>query len=135
MLAGLSAGAMCWFEGGVTTSSGAPEPTPGLGLLPGSLSVHADSEPERLPVYRDAVADGTLPAGWVADDGAALLFRDMTVERVVSARPRARAERVDLIDGGVVETPIEPDLIAPAPRGVSADVRELRATRYGSVRD
>jgi hypothetical protein len=53
----------------------------------------------------------------------------------VSARPRARAARVDLIDGAVVETPIEPDLIAPAPRGVPADVRELRATRYGSVRD
>jgi hypothetical protein len=42
---------------------------------------------------------------------------------------------VDLVDGGVVETPIEPELIAPAPRGVPADVRELRATRYGSRRD
>ena len=55
VLAGLSAGAMCWLEGGVTTSSGAPEPTPGLGLLPGSLSVHADTEPGRragLPAPR-----------------------------------------------------------------------------------
>jgi hypothetical protein len=34
-----------------------------------------------------------------------------------------------------MEIPIEPDLIAPAPRSVPADVRELRATRYGSVRD
>jgi peptidase E len=47
VLAGLSAGAMCWLEGGVTTSSGAPEPTPGLGFMPGSLSVHADTEPAR----------------------------------------------------------------------------------------
>ena len=30
VLAGLSAGAMCWFDGGVTTSSGAPEPTPAV---------------------------------------------------------------------------------------------------------
>ena len=37
VLAGLSAGAMCWFEGGVTRSSGPPEPIAGLGLLPGSL--------------------------------------------------------------------------------------------------
>ena len=29
----------------------------------------------------------------------------------------------------------QPDLIAPAPRGVPADVRELRAMRYGSPRD
>jgi hypothetical protein len=64
-----------------------------------------------------------------------LLFRDMTLERVASARPQARAARVDLVDGAVVQTPIEPELIAPAPRGVPADVRELRATRYGSRRD
>jgi dipeptidase E len=135
VLAGLSAGAMCWFEGGVTTSSGAPEPTPGLGFLPGSLSVHADGQPARRLVYLKAVADGELPAGWLADDGVALLFRDMTLERVVSARPGARAGRVDLVDGTPVETPIEPDLIAPAPRQAPADVRELRAMRYGSPRD
>jgi dipeptidase E len=135
VLAGLSAGAMCWFEGGVTTSSGAPEPTPGLGFLPGSLSVHADQEPSRRPVYLRAVADGTLAPGWLADDGVGLLFRDMALERVVSARPRAGAARVDLVDGDTVVTAIEPDLVAPAPRGIPADVRELRATRYGSRRD
>jgi peptidase E len=135
VLAGLSAGAMCWFQGGVTTSSGAPEATPGLGFLPGSLSVHADTEPARAPVCLRAIADGTLPPGWIADDGVGLLFRDMELERVVSARPRAGAARVDVVDGAVVQTPIEPDLIAPAPRGVPADVRELRATRYGSLRD
>jgi dipeptidase E len=135
VLAGLSAGAMCWFQGGVTTSNGPPQPTPGLGLLPGSLSVHADGQPARAPVYRAAVADGTLPPGWLADDGAALLFRDMTLERVVSARRGAGAARVDLVDGEVVQTPIEPDLIAPAPRSLPAAVRELRAMRYGSRRD
>ena len=51
VLAGLSAGAMCWFEGGLTCSSGPPEPIAGLGLLPGSLTVHADGEPARLPVW------------------------------------------------------------------------------------
>jgi peptidase E len=135
VLAGLSAGAMCWFDGGVTTSSGAPEPTPGLGFLPGSLSVHADGQPARRPVYLRAVAEGVLPPGWLVDDGVALLFRDMALERVVSARAGARATRVELVDGRAVATPIEPALIAPAPRGVPADVRELRAMRYGSRRD
>jgi dipeptidase E len=135
VLAGLSAGAMCWFEGGVTTSSGAPEPTPGLGFLPRSLSVHADAQPTRRQVYLSAVADGILPPGWLADDGVALLFRDMALERVVSARPGARAGHVERIGGRAVETPIEPDLIAPAPRGAPADVRELRALRYSSRRD
>ena len=135
VLAGLSAGAMCWFEGGVTTSSGAPEATPGLGFLPGTLSVHADGQPARRAVYLKAVASGELAPGWLADDGVGLLFRDMALERAVSARPGARAGRVDLVDGRPVETPIEPDLIAPAPRQAPAEVRELRALRYGSPRD
>src|SRR5213078_872101 len=41
VLAGLSAGAMCWFDAGITRSSGPPEPLAGLGLLQGSLTVHA----------------------------------------------------------------------------------------------
>src|SRR6201996_7792349 len=48
VLAGLSAGAMCWFEGGITMSGGAPRPAPGLGLVAGSMSVHMDGEPERI---------------------------------------------------------------------------------------
>jgi peptidase E len=135
VLAGLSAGAMCWFDGGVTTSSGAPQPTRGLGFLPGSLSVHADGQPERRPVYLRAVTEGILPPGWIADDGVGLLFRDMALERVISARTGACATRVELIDGRAVEAPVEPDLIAPAPRAMPADVRELRAMRYGSLRD
>ncbi len=81
VLAGLSAGAMCWFEWGVTSSLGSPAPSPGLGFLPGSLSVHMDGEPARLPVYREAIATGTIPAGYAADDGVALLFRGDELER------------------------------------------------------
>ncbi len=35
VLAGLSAGAMCWFEGGVSMSGGQPEVVHGIGLLSG----------------------------------------------------------------------------------------------------
>ena len=45
VLAGQSAGAMCWFEAGITTSSGKPKPAAGLGLLGGSLCVHYNNEP------------------------------------------------------------------------------------------
>ena len=62
VLAGLSAGAMCWFEGGITKSSGAPAPVAGLGLLPGSMSVHLDGEPDRRRPYVEAVASGRCPA-------------------------------------------------------------------------
>jgi dipeptidase E len=130
VLAGLSAGAMCWFEGGVTCSSGSPEPIAGLGLLAGSLTVHADGEPERLPVWLTSVREGTLPGGWAADDGVGLLFRGQLLERVVSSRPGATAQRVDAIAGELVRHRLEAELLGvDMPGGRPAlddDVRELR---------
>jgi dipeptidase E len=130
VLAGLSAGAMCWFEGGVTCSSGAPEPIAGLGLLAGSLTVHADGEPERLPVWLTSVREGILPGGWAADDGVGLLFRGQRLERVVSSRPGAGAHRVDALAGELVRHRLEPDLLgtdeAALPPALDDDVRELR---------
>ncbi|HEX3391177.1 MAG TPA: peptidase E [Solirubrobacteraceae bacterium] len=132
VMAGLSAGAMCWFQGGITRSGGMPEPLDGLGLLPGSLTVHADGEPERLPVWLACVRSGTLPGGWAAEDGVGLLFRDTRLERVVSSRPGAGAQRVDAVEGELVRKRIEPDLLgahgqlAPA---MDDDVREYRRIR------
>ena len=134
VLAGLSAGAMCWFEGGVTKSFGAPETTPGLGFLRGSLSVHADGEPERLPVFLEAVRGGALPGGWAADDGVGLVFRGSALERVVTARPGTWAVRVDAVGGELVRDRITPELLGAGPlatRPLPDDVRELRRTRYG----
>jgi dipeptidase E len=130
VLAGLSAGAMCWFEGGVTRSSGPPEPFAGLGLLEGSLTVHADGEPERLPVWLASVRDGTLPGGWSLDDGVGLLFRGLGMERVVSSRPGATAQRVDQVAGELVRKRLQPELLGDGERsalgGVDEAVQELR---------
>jgi dipeptidase E len=137
VLAGFSAGAMCWFEGGVTTSFGPPEPTTGLGLLPGSLSVHADGQPGRRPVFLGAVADGTLPAGYLVDDGVGLVFRDTALERAVSSCPQARAVRVERVAGGVVETPVLPQYLpsaAPEHRPTPFDILEFRRAYLGASR-
>jgi peptidase E len=131
VLAGLSAGAMCWFQGGVTCSGGAPEPYAGLGLLPGSLTVHADGEPERLPVWLAAVRAGALPGGWAVDDGVGLLFEGTRLERIVSSRPGAGAERADAIAGELVRQRLDPELLGAQPHGPrlpapDEDVEELR---------
>ncbi len=136
VLAGLSAGSMCWFEWGVTTSSGAPAPAPGLGFLPGSNSVHHDSEPTRRPVYFAAVRNETIPPGWAVDDGAALIFRGTELEEVVSARPSARAYAVS--PGG--EQRIDARLLPTLPGARAtipavAELRRLRAARSGGLRD
>jgi dipeptidase E len=134
VLAGLSAGAMCWFDAGVTRSGGPPEVIAGLGLLRGSFSVHADGEPERLPVWLAAVRDGRIPGGWAADDGVALLFRERRMVRAVGSRPGAAALRVDAVAGDLVRHRIEPELLgaragALGARAAPDDVRELRELR------
>jgi dipeptidase E len=130
VLAGLSAGAMCWFEGGVTRSSGPPATMDGLGLLKGSLTVHADGEPERLPVWLASVRNGALPGGWAVDDGVGLLFRGERLQRVVSSRPGTGAQRVDAIAGELVRCRLEPELLGATGRGrapsLDEDVQEMR---------
>jgi peptidase E len=126
VLAGLSAGAMCWFEWGITSSLGSPAPSPGLGFLPGSMSVHADGEPGRLPVCRGAIADGTIPPGYAADDGVALLFRGTELEEVVSSRPGRRALRL----GPDGETALQARLLAKPDRfGPTPEIAEFRRVR------
>jgi peptidase E len=96
VMTGLSAGSLCWFEAGTTDSFG-PELaglSDGLGLLPGSHSPHYDGEPGRRPLYQRLVAAGTLPDGYAADDGAALVFHGSELAEVVASRPAARGYRV-----------------------------------------
>jgi dipeptidase E len=143
VLAGLSAGAMCWFEGGISMSGGAPEAVHGIGLLAGSLSVHLGGETERLPTYRAAIADGTLPPGYAADDGAALVYHGPRLVECVGSRVGARVVRIEAAgDGKVTETAQPVRLLPGAGAGGSvpgatvetADVLELRTLRAGRHR-
>jgi len=109
-----------------------------------------DGEPERLPVFRMAIATGRLPAGFAADDGAALVFAGTELERCVSSRTGARVLSVAADgEGGTVErdlpvTPLAGALPAPGTTrvrdvaSVTADepygVSELRALRGGRHR-
>jgi dipeptidase E len=83
-------------------SGGAPELVSGLGLLRGSLSVHLDSEPQRLPVFCHAVGAGELPPGYAADDGAGLVFAGTSLLECVGSRPGARAVEIRPGEAGVV---------------------------------
>ena len=94
VLAGWSAGMICWFEHGVTDSFG-PElgPMECLGFLPGSACPHYDGEERRRPVYTQLVTDG-FPAGVAADDDVALHYVGTELREVVASRKGATAYRV-----------------------------------------
>ena len=113
VLCGLSAGSLCWYEGGTTDSLG-PGLNPlrdGLGWLAGSHSPHYDGEPGRRPLYQRLVQEGALPPGLAADDGVALLYEDGVLVRTVSSRPEAKAWRVEPGAAEARETAIEPELL------------------------
>ncbi len=109
VLAGLSAGSICWFESGVTDSLHPDAMLPltdGLGFLAGSHCPHYDADPRRPAAYRRLVASGELPSGYAVDDGAALHFSGTTLAQVVASRPTARACSVERRGGEAVEEPL-----------------------------
>ncbi|HXM75203.1 MAG TPA: peptidase E [Thermoanaerobaculia bacterium] len=104
VLAGSSAGMICWFEAGVTDSFG-PQlegMRDGLGFLSGSACPHYNGEARRRPVYQELVANG-FPAGIAADDAVGLHYVGTELSEVVSARDGSGAYRV----GPDGETPLE----------------------------
>ncbi|MDX6513432.1 MAG: dipeptidase [Gaiellaceae bacterium] len=112
VLCGPSAGGICWFEASVTDSFG-PQLEgmhDGLGFLAGSMCPHYDGEERRRPVYTELVRGG-FPAGYAADDGVGLHFAGTELAEAVTCREGARAYRVELVDGEVVETPLDTRLL------------------------
>jgi peptidase E len=89
VLAGVSAGSICWFQGGTTDSFG-PELRPvsnGLAFLPYANGVHYDSEERRRPLVHRLVADGTLGETHCTDDGVGLVYHGTElVEAVTEVR-------------------------------------------------
>ncbi|WP_426561008.1 Type 1 glutamine amidotransferase-like domain-containing protein [Angustibacter sp. McL0619] len=113
VLAGVSAGSICWFVGGTTDSFG-PElraVTNGLAFLPYGNGVHYDSEERRRPLVHRLVADGTLPVTHCSDDGVGLLYRGTELVEAVTEQ-RGKGAYVVTRDGDrAIEERIEPRLL------------------------
>ena len=95
VLAGVSAGTVCWFDAALSTSGGKGlRPLSCFGLAGGGCYPHYDSEPERRPAFRDRIARGELPDGLAIDDGAAVLLGASGPRGALSMRPGANIYRV-----------------------------------------
>ncbi|MBM7646003.1 peptidase E [Scopulibacillus daqui] len=108
VLAGISAGSLCWFEEGVTDSFGEGlEPIKCLGFLRGSNCPHYDGELDRRPSYHKLIRSNNIQSGIAIDDGAAVHYIDQTISNVVSSRTKAKAYKV-YNDNKVIEEEITP---------------------------
>lgn len=100
VLAGESAGSLCWHAAGATDSFGGLSVfSDGLGFLPFSNSVHYS---ERRAAVHHFVASGQLPAGYATDAGAGLVFQGTELVEAVSDRGSAGAYWVERRPDGTV---------------------------------
>lgn len=108
ILCGVSAGALCWFEAGVSDYlPGQLNPLECLGFLKGSHSPHYNHAGRR-PTYQQLVADSVLSNGYAADDGVGLHFVNEQLENIVSSNPEAKAYRIEKDGDWVAETVLVP---------------------------
>lgn len=118
ILAGVSAGAACWFEESITDSiPGRLTRLEGLGLLQGAFCAHYEGEARRRPTVHKWVRNQRLADCHGVDDGVALHFRDGMMVHAVRTRPDAAAFHVERTsDGAIEETRIESELLERLPR-------------------
>ena len=102
-----------WFH--LLVSTGVTDSYPGkltalkcLGFLKGSNCPHYDSEKNRRPTYQRLLTQKKIMNGYAADDGVAFHYIGDSIAHIVSSRPQARAYKVGLIKGKVVEEAMVP---------------------------
>jgi peptidase E len=112
ILSGVSAGSLCWHDGGTTDSFGPTlrAVTNALGFLPYANGVHYDHEEQRRPLLHQLMKDGTLGRlGFATDDRVGIWYEGVEPTTVVAdleADPATgpAAYRVELVDGAIEET-------------------------------
>jgi len=95
ILAGVSAGAACWFDWILSDSVGPGlKPLKGISLISGSCTPHS-SEEKRINQFELNIKNGELPPGLAIDDGVAVLFIDGKPSEVYSSRKNHKAYFID----------------------------------------
>jgi peptidase E len=112
VLAGGSAGSLCWFEQGTTDSRPKEISTiQGLGFLKGSHCPHYDSEVTRRPLYHAYIKSGEFKSGYACDDRAAIYFEDNEVKKVISLAEASNAYYVYKENDQIKEQKLEKEIL------------------------
>lgn len=112
VLSGPSAGAICWFEEGLSDSR--PEQlsvVKGLGFLEGSNCPHYHTEADRRPLYLKMIEEGRLLPGYACDETAGLYFEGTQLRKAITQNKTDKAYKVTVSKEEVVETVLECELI------------------------
>ena len=103
ILCGVSAGAICWFEQGITDSWASNLTTLNcLGFIPGMACPHYQEEADRKPNVHKFLLSGEAISGYAIDGGAAAHFISGNFSKALQFYPASYVYKVS-IKSGVVE--------------------------------
>ena len=107
ILAGVSAGAICWFEKGITDSwSNGLRVLDCMSILDGVCCPHYDGEANRRPSVEKFLKSKEIDSCLCIEDGAALHYENESIKTAVSFYNDKNAYLVQCKENQLVENPI-----------------------------
>jgi len=104
ILCGVSAGAICWFEQGITDSWASNlNIMDCLGFISGMACPHYQEEPERRPTVHEMLNNGKCKSGWAIDGGAAVHFNNGKYLRSIQFYSNSYVYHVTSNNGNIIE--------------------------------
>ena len=108
VMSGVSAGAICWFDQGLTDSwADELKIMPCMNFISGNCAPHYDEEPERRPATKKLLEKNVITSMYGIEGGAALHFIDETPAYTVRFAKNKNAYNVTLQDSKVLENPFD----------------------------
>ena len=97
VMSGVSAGAICWFQNGITDSWASNlKMMPCLNFIKGTCCPHYDEEPERKPAVEKLLLTNKIKNVYAVDGGAALHIKDEKVFKSVIFKKNKSSYLVDI---------------------------------------
>ena len=106
VMSGVSAGAICWFEGGLTDSWASDlKMMECMNFIPGNCAPHYDEEPERRPATKHFLENKSIDFMYGIEGGAALHFVDEIPNSTIQFKKNKYAYKVTLDGNKINESP------------------------------
>ncbi len=97
VMSGVSAGAICWFQNGITDSWASNlKIMPCLNFIKGTCCPHYDEEPERKPAVKNFLLKNKIKNVYAVDGGAALHIKDEKIFKSVIFKKDKSSYLVDI---------------------------------------
>lgn len=106
VMSGVSAGAICWFEAGLTDSWASDlKMMECMNFIPGNCAPHYDEEPERRPATKQFLENKSIDFMYGIEGGAALHFVDEIPNSTIQFKKNKYAYKVTLDGNKINESP------------------------------